>query len=321
MILRAMVALLLWTCAMSLDAHAQQWPSRPITLVSPYPPGGTNDLVGRLFADRLAAKFGQPIVVENRAGAAGIVGSLAVARAAPDGYTLLMANNAVLVIQPLLNAQAKYDGSESFTPIICLAVAYQFVGVNGGLAVASMADLIALAKKSPGKLNYGSAGNGSFGNFSGELLKLLAGIDILHVPYRGSAPAVTDLVSGQVQVVFDPLVVSQIEGGRVKVLGTTAPNRLRRYPEVPTMREVGLPEFDLAGWFGIVGPAGLPKEIAQKIAQAAAEFAKDPEIVAKLETAGLVVDTKLPDEFTALIKADAAKYSDIKQRARIEAAP
>jgi tripartite-type tricarboxylate transporter receptor subunit TctC len=299
-------------------AQAQPWPSRPVTLVSPYPPGGTNDLVGRMFADKLAAKFGQPFIVENRAGAAGIVGSLAVSKATPDGYTFLIANNAVLGIQPVINPQAKYDGATSFSPVVRLVVAYQFVGVNGDLPVASMGDLIALAKKNPGKLNYGSAGNGSFGNFSGELLRLLTGAEMLHIPYRGSAPAVTDLAGGQVQIVFDPLVLSQIEGGRVKVLGTTAPNRLRRYPNVPTMREVGLDAFDLAGWFGFVGPPGLPKEIVAKFAEAAAEFARDPEIIQKLETAGLVVGVMLPDEFAAFIKADIAKYEDIKQRAKIE---
>ena len=302
-------------------AQAQQWPSRPITLVSPYPPGGTNDIVGRLFADRLSAKFGQPIIVENRAGAAGIVGSLAVSKAAPDGYTLLMANNGALVIQPLVSVQAKYDAVTSFTPIVRLAVAYQFVGVNAELPVKSMADLVALAKKEPGKLNYGSAGTGSFGHFSGEMLRLLTGAQMQHVPYRGSASAVTDLAGGQIQVMFDPLVLSQVNGDRVRVLGTTAPARLERYPGVPTMKEAGLPAFDPLGWFGYFGPPDLPKEIALKIAEAAAEFAKEPETIQKLEAAGLTTGTMLPDEFAAFIKDYKVKYEDIKRRANIETAP
>jgi tripartite-type tricarboxylate transporter receptor subunit TctC len=302
-------------------AQAQQWPSRPITLVSPYPPGGTNDIVGRLFADRLSAKLGQPIIVENRAGAAGIVGSLAVSKAAPDGYTLLMANNGALVIQPLVSAQAKYDAVTSFTPIVRLAVAYQFVGVNADLPVQSMADLVALARKEPGKLNYGSAGTGSFGHFSGEMLRLLTGAQMQHVPYRGSASAVTDLAGGQVQVMFDPLVLSQLDGSRVRVLGTTAPARLQRYPGVPTMREAGLPAFDPLGWFGYFGPPDLPKEIALKIAEAAAEFAKEPETIQKLEAAGLAAGTMLPAEFAAFIKDYKVKYEDIKRRANIETAP
>src|SRR5437879_9322077 len=192
------IAWLAATLALPAVAQAQQWPTRPITLVSPYPPGGTNDIVGRLFADKIAARLGQPIIVDNRAGAAGIVGSLAVSRAAPDGYTLLVANNGALVIQPLVSPQAKYDAVTSFTPIVRLAVAYQFVGVNADLPAKSMADLVALAKKDPGKLNYGSAGTGSFGHFSGEMLRLLTGAQMQHVPYRGRATGVTGLGGGQV---------------------------------------------------------------------------------------------------------------------------
>jgi len=318
---RALVAWLAVALALPGVAQAQQWPARPITLISPYPPGGTNDIVGRLFADKLSAKLGQPIIVENRAGAAGIVGSLAVSRAAPDGYTLLMANNGALVIQPLVSAQAKYDAVISFTPIVRLAVAYQFVGVNADLPAQSMTDLVALARKEPGKLNYGSAGTGSFGHFSGEMLRLLTGAQMQHVPYRGSASAVTDLAGGQIQVMFDPLVLSQVNGDRVRVLGTTAPARLQRYPGVPTMKEAGLPAFDPIGWFGYFGPPDLPKEIALKIAEAAAEFAREPETIEKLEAAGLSTGTMLPDEFAAFIKDYKVKYEDIKRRANIEAAP
>ena len=316
---RALMAACL-LAVLAAPAAAQPWPSRPITLISPYPPGGTNDIVGRLFADKLAARLGQPIVVENRPGAAGIVGSLAAARAAPDGYTLLMANNGALVVQPLVSAQAKYDAVTSFTPIVRLAVAYQFVGVNADLPVKSMGDLVALARKQPGKLNYGSAGTGSFGHFSGEMLRLLTGAEMLHVPYRGGAPAVTDLISGQIQVMFDPLVLSQKESGRLRVLGTSSPTRLSRYPDIPTMQEAGFAGFDPAGWFGLFGPPGLPKDIALRIAEAAAQFAREPEIVAKLETAGLATGTLLPDEFAAFIKGYKVKYEDIKRQAKIEIA-
>jgi tripartite-type tricarboxylate transporter receptor subunit TctC len=316
-----LVALLLSAHVLPGAAQAQQWPARLITLISPYPPGGTNDIVGRLFADKLAAKLGQPIIVDNRPGAAGIVGSLAASRAEADGYTLLIANNGALVIQPLVSAQAKYDAVTSFTPIVRLAVAYQFVGVNCELLVKSMSDLVALAKKEPGKLNYGSAGTGSFGHFSGEMLRILTGAQMQHVPYRGSAAAVTDLMSGQIQAMFDPLVLSQKDGERVRVLATSAPKRLSRYPDVPTTAEAGLPDFNPAGWFGFFGPPGLPKEIAQKIAEAAAEFAKEPDTIEKLEAAGLVPSTMLPDEFAAFIKTYKVQYEDIKRRANIETAP
>jgi tripartite-type tricarboxylate transporter receptor subunit TctC len=313
-------ALLVSVVSLPPEAGAQQWPSRLITIISPYPPGGTNDIVGRLFADKLAAKLGQPIIVDNRPGAAGIVGSLAVSRAEPDGYTLLMANNGALIIQPLVSAQAKYDAVTSFTPIVRLAVAYQFAAVNADLPAKSLKELVELARKEPGKLNYGSAGTGSFGHFSGEMLRILTGAQMQHVPYRGSAAAVTDLVSGQIQAMFDPLVLSQKDGGRVRVLGTTAPARLSRYPDVPTMAEAGFADFDPVGWFGFFGPPGLPKDIAQKIAEACAEFAKDKDVIEKLETAGLAPGTMLPDEFAAYITTYKAKYEDIKRRANIEMA-
>ena len=312
--------MLLSALALPLEARGQQWPTRLITIISPYPPGGTNDIVGRLFAEKLAVKLGQPIIVDNRPGAAGIVGSLAASRAEPDGYTLLIANNGALVIQPLVSSQAKYDAVTSFTPIVRLAVAYQFVGVNADLPVKSMSDLVELAKKEPGKLNYGSAGTGSFGHFSGEMLRILTGAQMQHVPYRGSAAAVTDLAGGQIQAMFDPLVLTQKDGGRVRVLGTSAPKRLSRYPDLPTMAEVGLPDFDPIGWFGFFGPPGLPKDIAQKIAEAAADFAKEPDTIEKLEVAGLAPGTMLPDEFAAYLKTYKAKYDDIKRRANIETA-
>lgn len=315
-----LAALFLSAAALPVEAHAQQWPTRLITIISPYPPGGTNDIVGRLFAEKLAVKLGQPIIVDNRPGAAGIVGSLAASRAEPDGYTLLMANNGALVIQPLVSSQAKYDAVTSFTPIVRLAVAYQFVGVNADLPVKSMSDLVELAKKEPGKLNYGSAGTGSFGHFSGEMLRILTGAQMQHVPYRGSAAAVTDLAGGQIQAMFDPLVLTQKDGGRVRVLGTSAPKRLSRYPDLPTMGEAGLPDFDPTGWFGFFGPPGLPKEIAQKVAETCAEFAKEVDTIEKLEVAGLSAGTMLPAEFTAYIKAYKVKYEDIKRRANIETA-
>jgi tripartite-type tricarboxylate transporter receptor subunit TctC len=307
--------------ALPVETQAQQWPTRQITLISPYPPGGTNDIVGRLFADRLAAKLGQPIVVDNRPGAAGIVGSLAASRAAPDGYTLLIANNGALVVQPLVSAQAKYDVVESFTPVVQLAVSYPFVGVNADLPVKTLADLVALAKKEPGKLNYGSSGTGSFGHFSGEMLRIFSGAAMQHVPYRGSAAAVTDLAAGQIQVMIDPIVLSQKDGGRVRVLATTAPERSARYPDIPTTREAGFPDFDPVGWFAIFGPPGLPKEIATRIADIVAEIAKDPEVIQKLEAAGVTARTMPPDEFAAFLKVYKVKYEDIKRRANIEIAP
>lgn len=302
-------------------ALAQQWPSRPITVISPYPPGGTNDIVGRLFTDKMAVKLGQPIVVENRPGAAGIVGSLAVSRAAPDGYTLLIANNGALVVQPLVSAQAKYDVQSSFTPIAQVAVSYPYLGVNADLPVNSLAELVEYAKKVPGKLNFGSAGTGSFGQFCSEMLQLQSGIKMLHVPYRGSSAAVTDLAGGQIQVMFDPLVLTQKDSGRVRVLAMTGPNRSPRYPDIPTTKEAGFPNLDPIGWFAFFGPPGLPKDIVQKIADAAAEVAKDPETAKRLEAAGVDLGFLPPDQFAATLGPYKAKFEDIAKRANIQVAP
>jgi tripartite-type tricarboxylate transporter receptor subunit TctC len=269
----------------------------------------------------MAAKLGQPIVVENRPGAAGIVGSIAASRAAPDGYTLLIANNGALVVQPLVSAQAKYDVQASFTPIARLAVSYPYLGVNADLPVKSLAELVEYAKKMPGKLNFGSAGTGSFGQFCSEMLQLQAGIKMLHVPYRGSSAAVTDLAGGQIQVMFDPLVLSQKDSGRVRVLAMTAPVRSARYPDIPTTKEAGFPGLDPLGWFAFFGPPGMPKEIVQKIADAVAEVAKEPEVAQRLEAAGVDLGFLPPDEFAATLGPYKAKFEDIAKRANMQIAP
>lgn len=298
-------------------AQAEQWPSRPITIISPYPPGGTNDIVGRLFADKMSAKLGQAVIVENKPGAAGLIGSRSASRAPADGYTFLIANNGALIIQPLVNEQAKLDPNTDFTPIFRAAVAYQYVGVTEKLPVKTMSDLVALAKKEPGKLFYGSSGSGSFGQFSGEMLQFQTGTKLTHVPYRGSAQALTGLIAGEIQVMFDPLVLSQSQGGRVRVLAGTSPHRIPEYPEIPTMKEAGFPDYDPAGWFAFFGPPGLPKAIVDKFAQVAAEVAKDPAIASKLQSSGLAVSPMMPDEFAPFIENYMRKYQEIKRQANI----
>ncbi len=309
----AAAALLLFASATS--APAADWPTRNITLISPYPPGGTNDAVGRLFADRLSARLGQSLVVENRPGAAGVVGSLLVARAAPDGYTLETANNATHVIQPLINSQAKYNGATDFTPIATYAVSYQFIGVRADLGVNTLQEFIELAKKTPGKMNYGSAGTGSFGHFSGGLLASLTGAEFTHIPYRGSAQALTDLLGGRIEFMIDPVVTQQ--PGKVRVLATSAPQRLPAFPDVPTTRELGLPDFNVVGWFGLFGPAGLPREIATRLADLVAEIAAEEPVRNQIAAIGLFPGSMKSDELKALIQRDSEKFADIKRRAQI----
>jgi tripartite-type tricarboxylate transporter receptor subunit TctC len=297
---------------------AQAWPSRPLTLVSPYPPGGTNDVVARALADRVAPALGQPVVVENRPGAAGVVGSLAVARAPADGHTLLLANNGSHIVQPLVSASAKYDPLKEFTPVVKLVDAAQFIGVNADLPARNLAEFLALLRREPGRYNYSSSGSGSFGNFSGELLKLVAGVDAAHIPAKGSAQALTELMSGRVHFMIDPLVLSQVKSGRVRVLATTSPERFPGQPEVPTMRESGLPEFDLVGWFGLFGPAGMPREIVARLAQAGSTAFADAELRQRLIAAGLAANPVGPDAFVAIIRRDQERYAEVKRRANIQ---
>ncbi len=297
---------------------ADTWPSRPVVVISPYPPGGTNDVVARAVADRLGQLLGQPFVVENRAGAAGILGTSGVVRAAADGYTLLSANNGALVVQSVVKSHSPYDPARDLTAIAKFADSPNFIGVSASLPVSNVSELIALARRQPGQLNYGSSGSGSFGNFSGELFKAETGVDIVHVPFRGSAAAVTDLAAGRVQVMFDPLVLPQAGAGKIKVLAALTHHRTAGQPDIPTVKEAGGPDFELKGWFGLFGPRGLPKEVVDKLAAAAEKIAAEAELKAQFLRAGLEPTYAGPAAFSAIVRDDLARYADIKQRARIE---
>jgi tripartite-type tricarboxylate transporter receptor subunit TctC len=303
---------------LAFDVAAQSWPARPVTVVVPYPPGGTNDVVARLYAERLGRLLGQSFLIDNRGGAAGMVGTGSVAKAAPDGYVLMVGNNGTHVIQPLVSASIQYDPIKDFTPIAQLVEAPQFLGVHAQLPITTVGDLIQAAKREPGKLNYGSAGSGSFGNFAGEMLKLQAGIDVVHIPYRGSGPAVADLAAGRVQFMLDPVVVGQIKSGRVRVIATTSPQRFPGLPDVPTMIESGLPSFVLVGWFGMFGPANLPKEIVSRLFDAISATSKDADLPQKILAAGIVPSVKGPQELASTLKADLQRYEEIKRRAKIK---
>ncbi len=304
--------------ALATMAHAQDWPKqRQITLVSPYPPGGTNDIVARLFADKLAASIGQSIVVENRAGSAGAVGTKYVAQAAPDGYTLLSSNNGAMIIQPLVNQHATYDPLKDFTPVTQLAGSFLAIGVHKSLPATTVKEFVTALKASPGKYFYGSSGAGSFGHFNGEFFKATHGLDATHVPFRGSAAALTDLIRGEVHFMMDPLVLSQVGNDAVRILAVTNPARIASYPDIPTIAESGFPDFILEGWFGVFGPAGLPKEITDKIAAIAAEFVRDPDVQKKFETAGIVASAKSGKDFADLIASGKKIFSDIQKSAKI----
>ena len=301
-------------------AQAQDnWPSKPVTVISPYNPGGTNDVVARTLATRLSVVLGQPFVVENRAGAAGVIGAQAVARAAPDGYTLLAGNNGVMIVQAVLKDPAPFDPSKNFTPLVKAADAAQFIGVSSELKVNTVAELIAVAKKRPGELNYSSSGVGSFGQFTTEYLKMLAGIDMVHIPGKGSAAALTELMSGRIQVLTDPLVLSQMQSPSIKVLATVNSTRFSGYPDIPTIKESGGPEIDITGWFGLLGPAGLPPAMVEKLGKASAAILAEPEVVATFVKAGLIAAPVTGAAFAKLIDSDMKAYTEIRNKAGIKA--
>ena len=314
---RRRLALGLSALALAGGALAQAWPSRAITIISPYAPGGTNDVVARLMAERLQRMYGQSVVVENRPGAAGIVGTQQVMRAPADGYTLLSGNNGALIVQAVVKTPSPYDPSSGFTPLVKLADAPNYIGVSADLPVQTVGELIALARKEPGKLNYSSAGSGSFGNFMGEYFKMLTNVDIVHIPGKSSGPALTEMMAGRIQMMIDPLVLSQRQSGKVKVLATTHPTRVEAYPDIPTVKEAGGPEMAITGWFGLVGPAGLPREVVEKIEAAANAVAADPEARKILATAGLQVSLLTGAPFATLIRDDLRRYTEVKQRARM----
>lgn len=299
-------------------ARAQgRWPSKPVTIISPYNPGGTNDVVARLVADRLQKALGQPFVVENKAGAAGVVGVRYVMGAKPDGYTLLSANNGALVIQAAGRETPPYDPARQLMPIMKVVDAIQFIGISSDLPAHTVGEFVALLKQNPGKYNFSSSGVGSFGHFLGEYFKLLTGTDILHVPSKGSAAALTEMMGHRIQMMIDPLVLTQISDNRIRVLATLGKQRLETFPQLPTIVESGGPAVDLTGWFGLMGPAGLSPEVVERVAAVGKEIAADPEARKIFVGAGLAPSLLSGSAFGDLIRADLKKVADVRVRAKI----
>ena len=269
-------------------AAAQPYPSKPIRLVVPFPAGGTTDILAREVGQRLSLSLGQPVVIDNRPGAAGNIGSELVAKSAPDGYTLLMATVGTHAINPNLYARIPYDHVKDFAPVVLVAGVPNVLEVTPSLPVHSVADLINLAKEKPGQINFASSGSGTSIHLSGELFKTMAGVDMTHVPYKGSAPAITDLIGGQVQVMFDnlPSSLQQIKAGKLRAIAVTSAQRAPALPDVPTIAESGLPGFEATSWFGIVAPTGTPPTIIARINADVNQWLQSPEAKDKLLAQG-----------------------------------
>jgi len=298
-----------------LAQAADRWPDRPIHFVVPYPAGGPLDAVARLTAQKVSADLGQPIVVENRPGAGGNIGAEYVARAAPDGYTLLLGAVATHAINPTLYAHIPYDAQKDFEPVTQIASTPNVLIVNPSLPVHSVREFIAYAKAHPGALNFGSGSTGSAGHLAGELFKRMAGIEMTHVPYKGAAPAMTDLIAGQVQLMFDNLAsaLTQIKAGKVRALAVTTAKRTPLAPDLPTIAESGLPGFDINTWFGLFVPAKTPRPVVDRLHDEFVKALKAPDVRGKMLALGAEPVGNTPAQFAAYIRSESEKYAKVIQ--------
>jgi tripartite-type tricarboxylate transporter receptor subunit TctC len=300
---------------------AQNYPNKPIRIIIAQAPGSATDVISRVVANRLQESLGQPIVIEARPGAGGAVGTEAAARSAPDGYTLFMANNSTHGSNPALYSKLPYDAVNDFAPITLVATVPYVLVVDPSLPVKSVQELIALAKAKPGKMNYASAGNGSTHHFCGELLKSMAGIDLVHIPYKGSTPAIAGLLGGEVSLMFANLtdIGGQLKSGKVKALAVTVTKRASLIPEVPTLSEVGLPGFEIGSWFGLLAPAGTPAPIISRLNAETVKVLGRSDVQATLGAQGLELAPGSPEQFAAHIKSEIAKFTRIAKAAGIKA--
>ncbi|BBF93005.1 Bug family tripartite tricarboxylate transporter substrate binding protein [Blastochloris tepida] len=296
-------------------AVADTWPSKPLRLLVPFPPGGAADTVGRIYAEKLSEALKQPVVVENKPGAGTAIAAEAAAKAAPDGYTLSLAPAGQLTILPHLNPAIPYDPVKDFAPVSLLASVPYVVGASAETPVATLQELIAKVKAEPGKLTYSSCGNGTLCHLSGELFKSLTGTDLLHVPFKGSAPAVQALLGGQVDLAFDTLTVlaPQVKAGKVKGLAITSAARSPLLPDVPTAREAGVPDFVVASWFGLVVPAATPKDIVDRLSREIADIAALPAVRERLAAQGLDAIASTQAEFARVIGEDYERWGKVVQ--------
>jgi tripartite-type tricarboxylate transporter receptor subunit TctC len=307
-----LVGLLAFAAATTL-AEAANYPDRPITVVVGFPPGGASDILARILTDKLSKLLGQPVIVDNRPGAGGNVAGELVAHAAPDGYTLLIGNNAILATNASLYSNIGFDAVKDFAPISLIGTQANVLVVNPNVPAHSLAELIALAKANPGKLNFASSGYGLAAHLAGELFKAQARIDIVHVPYKGSAPALEDVIAGQDQMMFATTsgVMGFLKNGQVRALAVTTLKRTAILPDIPTMDEAGLPGFEATTWHGLVAPAGTPPAIIDTLHGALVAALADPDVKTKLAALGVDIGPDSPAEFSAYIKAEIPKWAAI----------
>lgn len=292
--------------------HAQSYPERPIKLVVPWPPGGATDALGRLLAQRLTERLGQTVIVDNKAGAGGNIGTAAFVREKADGYTLLMATSSTNAANPHLYSRLGFDAAKDFAPVAFVAEIPNILEVPKQSPFKSVADLVAAAKAEPGKLNYGSGGVGSSQHLAGAMFKYLTGADVLHIPYKGSGPAVSDLLAGQVDMMLDTGSLAQVQAGALRALAVASRQRLPALPDVPTFDEAGVPKMYASAWYGIVAPAGTPADVVQRLNKEVNAVTATPEVKQRMESMGALVPAgQSPEEFSTFIQSEIARYAEI----------
>ena len=300
-------------------APAEEFPAKPIKLIVPFPPGGPNDIIARVVGQRMSEIARQPVVIDNRSGQAGVLGTDAVAKSAPDGYTIGIVSSSALSISPTME-KVSYDVAKDFAPITLVATVPEMLVVAGNVPAKNMSELVALARAQPGKLNFASAGTGGITHLAGELFKLTAKIDIVHVPYRGAAPAINDLLGQQVQMAFLdlPVILPHIKAGTLRGIALGAPARVSTAPDVPTTAEVGMPDLLIENWYGMIAPGATPPAIVAALNRIATQAMADPSVKEKLADQGLTLEPQTPDEFRALIDAETRKWAKVIRDAGVE---
>lgn len=314
-----MLRFVLFALFLATNATAQTWPVKPVKIVVPFSPGGFADSGARAISDKLAARLGQSVVIENRVGASGNIGAEAVAKSAPDGYTLLLGFDGTMVINPHVFAKIPFDTLRDFAPVTKLGDAPSLVVAHPSVPAKDLRELIALAKAKPGSLSYGTSGTGNTPHLVGEMLNLRAGTDFQHIPYKGGAQAIADAVGGQIPLVFTAIASAQgfLRAGKLKALGVTSTARVAALPDVPTFIESGLPDFVVNSWIGILAPAKTPRPIVERLQRDIAAVLKDPDVQARYAVLGNEPVGNTPDEYAAQIKTDLAQWGVIVKRAGI----
>lgn len=320
MIRRRHLALAAAALPIAAQGQTADWPNRPIRLISPFPPGGAADLTARIMADELSGVLRQSVVVENRTGVGGAVGSEFVARAAPDGYTWLLASTGPFAITPEL-VRLNFDPARDLAPVAMVSIVPSIFVVNAAVPANNMAELIALARARPGQLSYASGGNGTAQHLFGEMLKQMAGLDILHVPYRGGGPALTDTIAGRVQILCDtlPIALPHIREGRVRAVGVTTAQRHPSLPDVPTVAESGVPGYEAVGWYGMAAPVGTPEALIARMNREVNTLLEKPALKERMSAQGSDPLAMTPAAFQARIAQDRARWARVIRDGNIRA--